>query len=189
MLHDFCDLNKACPKNELPLANIEMLVNVATSDSMFFFMDGFNCYSQIKMIPLNTKKTTFQTPMGNCYYTVMLFALKNTEATYQRAVTVILHDNWVISWRIILIISLWSQKNSEIMLKIWEKLLHCSHITRGWTPWNVFLVYLLERFWGSLPIGKELTLTLPKPRLSKIWSRPRPTAEKFHGEGLLCGQI
>ena len=38
------------------------------------------------------KKTTFRTPIGNFYYTVMPFELKNADATYQRIMTAIFHD-------------------------------------------------------------------------------------------------
>ena len=37
-------------------------------------------------------KTVFRTPIGNFYYTVMPFGLKNSRATYQRAMTAIFHD-------------------------------------------------------------------------------------------------
>ena len=37
-------------------------------------------------------KTAFRTPIGNFYYTVMPFGLKNSRATYQRAMTTIFHD-------------------------------------------------------------------------------------------------
>ena len=37
-------------------------------------------------------KTAFQTLIGNFYYTVMPFGLKNADATYQRAMTAIFHD-------------------------------------------------------------------------------------------------
>lgn len=40
----------------------------------------------------DAKKTAFRTPMGNFYYTVMPFGLKNAGATYQRAMTTIVHD-------------------------------------------------------------------------------------------------
>ena len=59
---------------------------------MFSFMDGFNGYNQIRMAPKDAEKTAFRTPMGNFYYTVMPFGLKNAGATYQRAMTAIFHD-------------------------------------------------------------------------------------------------
>ena len=59
---------------------------------MFSFMDGFSGYNQIRISPKDTMKTAFQTPIGNFYYTVMPFGLKNAGATYQRAMTAIFHD-------------------------------------------------------------------------------------------------
>jgi len=37
---DFRNLNKACPKDEFPLPNIDLLVDSAAGSSMFSFMDG-----------------------------------------------------------------------------------------------------------------------------------------------------
>ena len=59
---------------------------------MFSFMDGFSGYNQIWISPKDTMKTAFQTPIGNFYFTVMPFGLKNAGATYQRAITTIFHD-------------------------------------------------------------------------------------------------
>ena len=39
------------------------------------------------MFPLNSLKTAFITPIGIYCYNVMLFGLKNDEATYQRMMT------------------------------------------------------------------------------------------------------
>lgn len=89
---DFRDLNKAFPKVEFPLANINLLVDSTASHGMLSFMDGFSDYSQIKMPARDAEKTALRTPFGNFYYTVMPFGLKNTGATYQRAMTVIFHD-------------------------------------------------------------------------------------------------
>ena len=44
------------------------------------------------MAPKDAKKTTFRTPIGNFYYTMMPFVLKNAGATYQRIMTTIFHD-------------------------------------------------------------------------------------------------
>ena len=59
---------------------------------MFSFMDGFRGYNQIRMKPRDAKKTTFRTPIGNFYYTMMSFGLKNAGATYQCMMTAIFHD-------------------------------------------------------------------------------------------------
>ena len=89
---DFRNLNKACPKDEFPLLNMDLLTNSVAGSTMFSFMDGFSRYNQIKMVPKGAEKTAFRTPMGNFYYTVMPFGLKNTGTTYQRAMIAIFHD-------------------------------------------------------------------------------------------------
>uniref|UniRef100_A0A2N9H206 RNA-directed DNA polymerase n=1 Tax=Fagus sylvatica TaxID=28930 RepID=A0A2N9H206_FAGSY len=60
--------------------------------AMFSFMDGFSGYNQIRMSPRDAEKTAFRTPIGNFYYTVMPFGLKNAGATYQRTMTAMFHD-------------------------------------------------------------------------------------------------
>ena len=68
---DFRNLNKACPKDEFPLPNMDLLIDSAARNAMFSFMDGFSEYNQIKIAPKDAEKTAFRTPMGNFYYTVM----------------------------------------------------------------------------------------------------------------------
>ena len=79
---DFRNLNKACPKDELPLPNIDLFVDSAVGSSMFSFMDGYSGYNQIRMAAKDAEKTAFRTPIVNFYYTVMPFGLKNAGATY-----------------------------------------------------------------------------------------------------------
>ena len=64
----------------------------AAGSSMFSFMDGYSGYNQIRMVAKDAEKTAFRTPIGNFYYTVMSFGLKNARATYQRTMTAIFHD-------------------------------------------------------------------------------------------------
>ena len=78
---DFCNLNKACPKDEFPLPNIGLLVDSAAGNSMFSFMDGYG-YNQIRMAARDAEKTAFRTSIGNCFYIVMPFGLKNAGAMY-----------------------------------------------------------------------------------------------------------
>jgi len=89
---DFCNLNKACPTDEVPLCNVDLLVDSVVGNSMFSFMDGYSGYNQIRMTVKEAKKTAFRTPIENFYYTVMPFGLKNARATYQRTMTAIFHD-------------------------------------------------------------------------------------------------
>uniref|UniRef100_A0A2N9HYM4 Integrase catalytic domain-containing protein n=1 Tax=Fagus sylvatica TaxID=28930 RepID=A0A2N9HYM4_FAGSY len=89
---DFRNLNKACPKDEFSLPNMDLLIDSAAGHAMFSFMDGFSGYNQIFMSPRDAEKTAFRTPIGNFYYTVMPFGLKNAGVTYQRTMTAMFHD-------------------------------------------------------------------------------------------------
>ena len=71
---DFRNLNKAYPKDEFPLPNIDLLIDLAAS--MFSFMDGYSGYNQICMAAKDAEKIAFRTPIGNFYYTMMPFASK-----------------------------------------------------------------------------------------------------------------
>ena len=74
------------------MPNMDLLIDSAARSAMFSFMDRFSGCNQIRMAPRKAEKTAFRTPMGNFYYTVMPFRLKNAGATYQRVMTVIFHD-------------------------------------------------------------------------------------------------
>ena len=89
---NFRNLNNVCPKDEFPLPNIDLIVDLAVGNSMFLFMDGYSGYNQIWMATKDAEKTMFRTPFGNFYYTVMPFGLKNVGAMCQRTMTVIFHD-------------------------------------------------------------------------------------------------
>ncbi|BFG24893.1 hypothetical protein CerSpe_111670 [Prunus speciosa] len=89
---DFRDLNKACPKDEFPLPNMDILIDSTSGQGLLSFMDGFSGYNQIKMSARDAEKIAFRTPYGNFYYTIMPFGLKNAGATYQRAMTAVFHD-------------------------------------------------------------------------------------------------
>ena len=65
------------------MPNMDLLIDSMIGNTMFSIMDGFNGYNQIKMAPRDTEKIAFRTPMGNFYYTMMPFGLKNAGATYQ----------------------------------------------------------------------------------------------------------
>uniref|UniRef100_A0A2N9F532 Integrase catalytic domain-containing protein n=1 Tax=Fagus sylvatica TaxID=28930 RepID=A0A2N9F532_FAGSY len=79
-------------KDEFPLPNMDLLIDSAAGHAMFSFMDGFSGYNQIRMSTRDAEKTAFRTPIGNFYYTVMPFGLKNAGATYQRTMTAMFHD-------------------------------------------------------------------------------------------------
>jgi len=80
---DFQNPNNVCPKDEFPLPNGYLLVDLVVANSMFLFMDGYIGYNQIRMATRDAEKIAFRTPIGNFCYTVMPFGLKNARAIYQ----------------------------------------------------------------------------------------------------------
>lgn len=42
---DFRDLNRACPKDEISLPNVDILVDTTVGHECFSFMDGYSCYN------------------------------------------------------------------------------------------------------------------------------------------------
>ena len=61
---DFRNLNRACPKDEFLLPNMDLLIDSAAGSAIFSFMDGFSGYNQIRMALRDAEKTGFRTPMG-----------------------------------------------------------------------------------------------------------------------------
>lgn len=59
---NFRDLNKACPKDDFPLPNIDMIVDLTAGHEMLSLMDGFSGYNQIRIAEADQHKTTFTTP-------------------------------------------------------------------------------------------------------------------------------
>ena len=89
---DFCDINKACPKDDFPLPSIDNIVDATIGHEILSLMDGFSGYNQIHIAKSDQHKTAFTTPWGTFCYKVMPFGLKNAGATYQRAMMYIFHD-------------------------------------------------------------------------------------------------
>ena len=84
---DFIDLNKAFPKDPLPMSRIDQLVDATMRHPQMSFLDAFQGYHQIPLALDDQEKTTFVTPVGNYHYKVMSFSPKNTGSTYQRMMT------------------------------------------------------------------------------------------------------
>ena len=79
---DYTDLNDARPKDSFPLPHIDQIVDASAKHGMLLFLDAFSRYHQIPMYLPDVEKTTFFTSHGLFCYNVMLFGLKNTDATY-----------------------------------------------------------------------------------------------------------
>jgi len=89
----FRDLNIAYPKDEFLLLITDVMIYNKCGFKMISFMDGFSGYNQINMYPDDEKHMSFRTSLGIFCYMVMSFGLKNTGATYQRAMITIFRDH------------------------------------------------------------------------------------------------
>ena len=59
---NFRDLNKAYPKDDFPLPNIDMIVDLTAGHELLSLMDSFSWYNQIHIVEEDQHKTTFTTP-------------------------------------------------------------------------------------------------------------------------------
>nr|XP_016471699.1 PREDICTED: uncharacterized protein LOC107793774 [Nicotiana tabacum] len=75
MCVDFIDLNKACPKDSLPLSHIDQLIDVTAGNELLRFLDAYSGYNQILMKEEDQEKITFITHQGTYCYMVMSFRL------------------------------------------------------------------------------------------------------------------
>jgi hypothetical protein len=71
---------------------IDQIIDDCAGHEALSFMDRFFGYNQIQIHPADQYKTAFITPWGTFAYCVLPFGLKNTGATFQRAMTYIFHD-------------------------------------------------------------------------------------------------
>ena len=86
MCVDYTDLNKHCPKVPFGLPRIDEVVDSTAGYELLSFLDCYSSYHQISLKAEDQIKTPFITPFDAYYYTTMYFELKNTRATYQRAI-------------------------------------------------------------------------------------------------------
>nr|GEX86391.1 reverse transcriptase domain-containing protein [Tanacetum cinerariifolium] len=91
MCVDFKDLNKACPKDDYPLPEIDWKVESLCGFPFKCFLDAYKCYHQIQMATEDEEKTAFITSQGIFCYAKMPFGLKNAGETYQRLVDKVFH--------------------------------------------------------------------------------------------------
>jgi hypothetical protein len=91
---DFRNLNRATPKDEYPMPIADLLIDSASGNKVISFLDSNAGYNQIFMVKEDVSKTTFHCLgiVGLFEWVVMTFGLKNSGATYQRAMNLIFHD-------------------------------------------------------------------------------------------------
>ena len=79
---DFMNLNKACPKDNFPLPQIDQVVDMTAGHELLSLMDTYLGDNQISMYEPDKEHTSFITDRGLYYYKAMLFSLKNVGAIY-----------------------------------------------------------------------------------------------------------
>lgn len=72
------------PKDEYVMPIVHILVDVAASNDILTFMDGYSGYNQIIVLKEDVHKIAFRCPgaIGIFEWLVMPFGLKNARATY-----------------------------------------------------------------------------------------------------------
>jgi hypothetical protein len=68
------------------LPRIDQVIDSTAGCDLLCFLYCYSEYHQIAIKEEDKEKTAFVTPLGTYYYTTMSFGLKNTGATYQRAI-------------------------------------------------------------------------------------------------------
>ncbi|XP_075674982.1 uncharacterized protein LOC142644209 [Castanea sativa] len=68
---------EVCPKDSLSMPRIDQLVDATVGHPQMRFLEAFQGYHQIPLALEDQEKTAFVTPIGNYYYKVMHFSLKN----------------------------------------------------------------------------------------------------------------
>ena len=83
---DYTDLNKHCPKDPFGLRWIDVVVDSTAGCELLSFLDCYSGYHQISLKEDDQIKTSFIMTFGAYCYTTISFGLKNTGATYERAI-------------------------------------------------------------------------------------------------------
>jgi hypothetical protein len=68
MCMEFCNLNKACPKDNFPMPFIDQILDECAGSEIFSFMDGFSSYKLIHIKPKDQHKMAFICPWGTFAY-------------------------------------------------------------------------------------------------------------------------
>ena len=86
MCVEYTDLNKHCPNDLFGLPCIDQVIDMTAGCVLLSFLDCYSGYHQIALKEEDQIKMEFITPFGAYAYKTMSFGLKNTGATYQRAI-------------------------------------------------------------------------------------------------------
>jgi hypothetical protein len=98
MCIDFTSLNKACPKDNFLLPQIDKVVNSVARCKVMSLLDCFSGYHQIYMKEEDKASTSFITPFGMYCFIRMPEGLKNTGWTLSRLTKTVLESQ--VGWNI-----------------------------------------------------------------------------------------
>jgi hypothetical protein len=84
MCIDFTNLNKAYPKDNFPLPQIDKIVDSTAGCEVMSLLDCFSCYHQIYMKEEDKASTSFITPFSTYCFIRMPEGLKNARSIFSR---------------------------------------------------------------------------------------------------------
>jgi len=87
---DFRNFNKVFLKDNYPLLKMDHILQQVVGSSRISLLDGFSGYNKVLVHPKDQDKTTFTTPWRTFMYVKIPFGLMNAEATFQRAMDMLL---------------------------------------------------------------------------------------------------
>ena len=160
---DFINLNWVCPKDKFSLPIMDLLIDSIVGNAMFSFMDGFSGYNQIWMASKDAEKTAFKSPIGNFYYIVMPFGLKNGGATYQRTMTAIFHDmkyHELKDYMDDIVVKSWRQEDHiKVLRKVFKR---CRLFKLRMNPLKCAFGVFVGKFLGFLVHSRGIDVDLAK---------------------------
>jgi hypothetical protein len=92
MCIDFTSLNKACPKDNFLLPQIDKIVDSAAGCKVMSLLDCFSSYHQIYMKEEDKASTSFITPFGTYCFIRMPEGLKNAGSTFSHLTKTVLES-------------------------------------------------------------------------------------------------
>jgi len=157
MCVDYTDLNRACPKDAYPLPNIDKLVDNSSGYKLLSFMDAFSGYNQIPMAE-DKQKTTSMTELGNYYFNVMPFGLRNAGATYQRMMNKV-YDKKLLG-------DILKVYMDDMIVKSQQEVDHAAHLKRVFEQTRKYNMRLnLEKYTFGVQAGKFFGFYLTEKRI------------------------
>ena len=143
------------------------MVDSASRNEILSFMDEYYSYNQIFIAEDDVSKTAFRCPraLGTYEWVVMPFGLKNTSATYQRAMNAIFNE-FIGKFMEVYI--------NDVVVKSNKKDTHLNHLRKAFkkmrkhglkmNPLNCALGVTVGNFFGFITHNKEIAINQNKAK-------------------------